>query len=123
MNAWRLYKGRGKTQPTRRLSVQIRFCRYFQRFFSIGRTRLRAIISAMASRRKNAKRKGEEDTAVERVVSSEAIRGVVAIFFFAISGFLVLASAGVGGSAGAEVYSGLSWLFGFGYLLLPLSLI
>src|SRR5262245_2955879 len=73
--------------------------------------------------RKNGKRKNEDESVSERVVSSEAIRGVVAIFFFAISGFLLLASMGVGGTAGEAVYNGLTWLFGVGYLLLPLSLV
>lgn len=59
----------------------------------------------------------------ERHVSSEALRGVAAIFFIAIAGFLVLAGLGVGGSAGAVIFHWLSWLFGVGYSLLPLSLI
>jgi S-DNA-T family DNA segregation ATPase FtsK/SpoIIIE len=60
---------------------------------------------------------------VERSVSSEALRGVAAIFFLAIAGFLVLAEMGGGGSLGATIFGWLSWLFGVGYLLLPLSLV
>ena len=56
-------------------------------------------------------------------ISSEALRGVSAIFFFAIAGFLVLAQIGTGGTVGASVYSLLSSLLGVGYLLLPLSFI
>lgn len=74
--------------------------------------------------RKNGRKKHDDDAAPRDLpVSSEALRGVVAIFFFAIAGFLVLAGAGIGGNAGAALYSGLSWLLGIGYLLLPLSLV
>jgi S-DNA-T family DNA segregation ATPase FtsK/SpoIIIE len=59
----------------------------------------------------------------EPSVSSEALRGVAAIFFVAIAGFLVLAEVGVGGAAGSFIYEWLSWLLGVGYLLLPLSLV
>ncbi|OGG49945.1 hypothetical protein A2763_00290 [Candidatus Kaiserbacteria bacterium RIFCSPHIGHO2_01_FULL_54_36] len=55
-------------------------------------------------------------------VSSEAVRGVCAIFFIAIAGFLVLARLGGGGAVGATLYDWFSWLLGVGYLLLPLSL-
>lgn len=73
--------------------------------------------------RKNGKKKGDDSEAPMRVISSEALRGVIAIFLFAISGFLLLALIGVGGTAGAALYNGLSWLFGVGYLLLPLSMV
>lgn len=59
----------------------------------------------------------------ERQVSSEALRGVAAIFFIAIAGFLIIAELGGGGTAGASMFGWLSWLLGIGYLLLPLSLI
>lgn len=58
----------------------------------------------------------------ERSISSEALRGVAAIFATAVGAFLLLAQAGIGGTFGTAVYSGLSWLLGFGYILLPLSL-
>ncbi len=65
----------------------------------------------------------EEAEPREKSVSSEAIRGVCAIFFIAIAGFLILAQLGGGGALGAFLYHWLSWLLGVGYLLLPLSLI
>ncbi len=57
-----------------------------------------------------------------RRVSSEAVRGVCAIFFVAIAGFLILAQLGGGGAIGTTLYTWLSWLLGIGYLLLPISL-
>src|SRR5580693_4157510 len=65
----------------------------------------------------------KEVKVVERKVSSEALRGVAAIFFIAIAGFLIIAELGGGGSAGTSLFGTLSWLLGIGYLLLPLSLI
>ncbi|MBP9757123.1 MAG: DNA translocase FtsK 4TM domain-containing protein [Candidatus Pacebacteria bacterium] len=73
--------------------------------------------------RKNGKKKDADLKSAVGVISSEALRGVIAIFLFAISGFLILALAGVGGAAGAALYNGLTWLLGIGYLLLPLSMI
>jgi S-DNA-T family DNA segregation ATPase FtsK/SpoIIIE len=71
----------------------------------------------------NGKSRKTEIKVVERKVSSEALRGVAAIFFIAIAGFLIIAEVGGGGSAGSSMYGVLSWLLGVGYLLLPLSLI
>lgn len=67
--------------------------------------------------------KGAQVKVVERRVSSEAWRGVGAIFFIAIAGFLIIAELGGGGSVGLFMFSWLSWLLGVGYLLLPLSLV
>lgn len=76
---------------------------------------------------KNRKRKKRNDTEeigpVTRSVSSEALRGVWAVFFIAFAGFLVLSQLGGGGTIGSAVYGGLSWLLGVGYFLLPLSLV
>ncbi len=68
--------------------------------------------------KENSKKEG-----TPRSVSNEALRGVCAIFFVAIAGFLVLAQLGGGGTLGATFYSWLSWLLGVGYFLLPISLI
>lgn len=75
--------------------------------------------------KKQGRRKEKEEQVSERVrhVSSEAARGVVAILFVALAGFLILASAGVGGAVGVFLYGNLTWLLGIGYLLLPLSLL
>ncbi len=73
------------------------------------------------------KRKGREQQEnsdpIQRDVSSEALRGVSAIFLIATSGFLLLTLFGGGGAIGSFLYTWLSWLFGVGYVLLPLSLI
>ncbi len=58
----------------------------------------------------------------KRSVSGEALRGVAAIFSIALAIFLIVAEAGGGGFVGVHVYEGLSWLFGIGYTLLPISL-
>jgi S-DNA-T family DNA segregation ATPase FtsK/SpoIIIE len=78
------------------------------------------------NRNKNGKEKRgseREDLPRPRSISSEAARGVGAIFFLAIAAFLMLAIAGVGGSAGAALYAALSSLLGVGYFLLPLSFV
>lgn len=71
--------------------------------------------------RKNGK-KSREETPRERSVSTEALRGVAAILFIAMGGFLVLAEVGGGGRLGAVVFMALSWILGVGYILLPVSL-
>ena len=71
--------------------------------------------------KRNSKEKKNESPR-ERNVSSEALRGVVAIFLVAFAAFLILAEAGGGGAFGGAVFSGFTWLLGIGYTLLPLSL-
>ncbi len=73
--------------------------------------------------RKNSRKKSVEESSIAPLVSSEAMRGVVAIFFIATAGFLTLAGIGVGGSVGELLYTWLTWLLGVGYMLLPLSLV
>lgn len=73
--------------------------------------------------KKGNRKKDEYDDDVLPLVSSEALRGVFAIFCVATAGFLTLAALGVGGSLGAFLYEWLTWLLGIGYMLLPLSLV
>ena len=73
--------------------------------------------------RENGINQGGKDSVRARSVSSEALRGVSAIFFVAISIFLILARFGVGGVVGDTLYKYLSLFLGVGYLLLPFSLI
>ena len=75
-------------------------------------------------KRRNRNEKSRENGASEdkdyvgaRRVSSEALRGVSAIFFIAISLFLILARFGVGGGVGGTLYKYLSLFLGIGYLL------
>ncbi len=79
----------------------------------------------MKLKRKRGRDKDIDDDSGSSVrhVSSEALRGVCAIFFVAIAGFLILAQLDGGGAIGATLYSWLSWLLGIGYFLLPISLI
>src|SRR3989344_7827207 len=79
----------------------------------------------MKAKRKRGKEKyaDKESDSVASYVSTEAVRGVCAIFCIAIAGFLILAQLGGGGSIGGALYECLSWLLGIGYLLLPLSLV
>ncbi len=79
----------------------------------------------MKAKQKRGKEKdADKDAATETsYVSTEAVRGVFAIFCIALAGFLILAELGGGGSIGATLYEWLSWLLGVGYLLLPLSLV
>ena len=80
----------------------------------------------MKGKRRNGKNKRREEREEEnprRRVSSEVVRGISALFFIALGGFLVLASAGLGGVVGFYLYEWLSWLLGVGYMLLPLSLL
>jgi hypothetical protein len=87
---------------------------------------MRGIIVRMASvRKKKSKEKKQNGEAGVHPVrlSNGALRSVFAIFFVAIAGFLVLAEVGIGGVGGNEIFRGLSWLLGIGYLLLPLSLV
>lgn len=72
-------------------------------------------------REKHAKNK-TPDVTREPLISHEALRGVAAIFFVALAAFFVLAQFGGGGNFGAATFSGLTWLLGIGYILLPLSL-
>lgn len=82
------------------------------------------MIVAMKAKQKKGRKKQEDDLEVqERSISSEALRGVAALFCIAIAGFLVLAQFEIGGTVGAALYSGLSWLLGVGYMLLPISLV
>ena len=79
----------------------------------------------MKAKQKRGKEKNadKETESVASYVSTEAVRGVFAIFCIAIAGFLILAQLGGGGAIGATLYEWLSWLLGVGYLLLPLSLV
>src|SRR3989338_4394241 len=72
---------------------------------------------------KNKRDEKKKDSVSEKRVSSEALRGVLAIFLVAASIFFILARLGIGGIAGEFFYKYLSWLFGVGYFLLPLSLV
>ena len=75
-----------------------------------------------AKPKKNSKKNSVDEIPFERSVSSEAVRGVFAILIIAFAAFLSLAGLGGGGKFGVLVFAGLSWLFGVGYILVPLLL-
>ena len=77
----------------------------------------------MADKKTKGKRVRASDDTPSQRISTEAIRGVSAIFLIALAGFLVLAMLGGGGAIGSFLYQWLAWLFGIGYFLLPLSFI
>ncbi|MBI5457535.1 DNA translocase FtsK [Candidatus Kaiserbacteria bacterium] len=79
----------------------------------------------MKAKQKRGKEKDpnkDDDEVKISSVSTEAMRGVFAIFCVALAGFLVLAELGGGGTIGGTLHEWLTWLLGVGYLLLPLSL-
>lgn len=76
-----------------------------------------------ASRKPREEKRNDIEVTPERRISSEALRGVAAVFLVALAIFLALAGTGGGGKVGAEVYTGLQWLLGAGYALIPLSLV
>ena len=86
----------------------------------------------MASKKRGRPRKVEQaprrtakpspTESLRKHVSDEAMRGVLAIFFIALAGFLILAEFGGGGATGKFLFDWLTWLLGVGYLLLPFSL-
>lgn len=71
--------------------------------------------------KKNKRKRDDEPRPLP--VSTEALRGVVAVFAVALAIFLALAAFHIGGTVGNFIFSLLSQLLGLGYMLLPLSLI
>lgn len=67
-----------------------------------------------------------EDTldgfSVRETFQSESVRAVSGVFLTAIAIFLILAAFDIGGMVGTTTFKTLSFLFGVGYILLPVSL-
>ncbi|MFC1802121.1 DNA translocase FtsK 4TM domain-containing protein [Patescibacteria group bacterium] len=55
----------------------------------------------------------------EKNLKEETIHGVLAVAFFVLAIFFILASFGSAGMVGDTIYNGLKFLFGVGYFLLP----
>lgn len=87
--------------------------------------RCMVLLRAMAKQDTKRKRKKKErdDEPHTPSISSEALRGVVALLLIALSVFLILAAFEVGGWFGGATYAFLAKLLGVGYMLLPLSLV
>lgn len=81
------------------------------------------MVNKKSKNKKNQKIKNK--VVVEKEISekinlkSETVHWVVAIIFFVLAVFLILASINKGGVVGNNTYGGLSYLLGIGYFLLP----
>ena len=65
--------------------------------------------------------RSQESEPKESLISDAAMRSVGAIFALLLALFLVLSELGSGGPVGSMSFDFLSWLFGVGYTLLPIS--
>jgi S-DNA-T family DNA segregation ATPase FtsK/SpoIIIE len=59
----------------------------------------------------------------EELLSPEAKRTIYAIVLFLLAIFIVLGTMGVAGPAGSAVYKGLYFLFGYGFIFIPIVFI
>lgn len=75
------------------------------------------------SEKKNGKRKRADEEPLKSAISSEALRGVCAVLAVALGLFLALAAFEIGGNVGELLYTALFALLGYGYMLLPVSLL
>src|SRR4051812_11841205 len=72
--------------------------------------------------KKNKKKDKEDDNKGESYLQEETIRAIVAVMFFVLGVFLVMASGPInkGGFVGQGAYNIFHYLFGIGYYLLPI---
>ena len=74
----------------------------------------------MARNRKKQTRDWEENgMSIFRLTSRETANGIFGVFSIVLSIFLMMGAFGLAGQVGTVVYDWLSYLFGFGYYLLP----
>ena len=73
------------------------------------------------SRNRKKRTRGWEESGMSifRLTSRETANGIFGVFSIVLSIFLLLGAFGLAGRAGTLVYDWLSYLFGFGYYLLP----
>ncbi|PIP55576.1 MAG: cell division protein FtsK [Candidatus Zambryskibacteria bacterium CG22_combo_CG10-13_8_21_14_all_42_17] len=75
----------------------------------------------MAKNRKKRRRNGSEDSlSIFNFISEETAHGILGVFSVVLSIFFILSAFELAGSAGEMVFDWLSYLFGFGYYLLPI---
>ena len=72
------------------------------------------------SRKKKKKESDSEKTPIFSMIKKETLHGVIAVLFFAIALFLLLARFSIAGVVGEHLYNLLSLLLGVGYYLLPI---
>ena len=65
----------------------------------------------------------KEDSDILSSLQKETIQGIIAILFFVLSVFFVLSAFGKAGPVGNAIYNFFSYLFGWGYYLVPILLI
>ncbi|OGD66999.1 hypothetical protein A2442_02595 [Candidatus Campbellbacteria bacterium RIFOXYC2_FULL_35_25] len=65
------------------------------------------------------KKKKEDKPIIKGSLKAETVHWVLAIVFFVLTIFFILASFNSGGLVGRSIYSSLSYLLGIGYFLLP----
>lgn len=73
-----------------------------------------------------AKNKGRKETSLENshpLIKEETKQAIIAIICFALVVFFILASLDLAGKAGLLTYSGLSYLFGVGFFIVPVALL
>ena len=63
---------------------------------------------------------GESGLSIFKLTSKETANGILGVFSIVLSVFFLLGAVGFAGQAGTLVYNWLSYLFGFGYYLLPI---
>src|SRR3989338_4267598 len=74
----------------------------------------------MSRNRKKRTRDWEESSmSIFKLTSRETANGILGVFSIVLSIFLLLGAFGLAGQVGTLVYDWLSYLFGFGYYLLP----
>ncbi len=74
-------------------------------------------------RKKRNREKGEEKMPLFGLTSRETANGILGVFSIVFAIFLIMGALNLSGQAGAFVYKWLSYLFGFGYYLLPIVFI
>ncbi len=71
------------------------------------------------NRKKRIRDREEDGTSIFKFTSRETANGILGVFSIVLSIFLLLGALGLAGRAGTFVYDWLTYLFGFGYYLLP----
>jgi S-DNA-T family DNA segregation ATPase FtsK/SpoIIIE len=68
---------------------------------------------------------GMKDSAVTRrpAIESRTLKSIGGVLCLAVAGFFALAYFSMAGAFGSSLYGGLSYLFGTGYILIPLSFV
>lgn len=72
------------------------------------------------NRKKKSGNKDGDGVSLSNVIPQETVPTILGVFSLVIVIFLLLSAGELAGQAGAVVYKGLSYLFGFGYYLLPI---